>query len=512
MTPPETASAPGLWSAINRRAREAPRRIALSPGMHSPGRKLRYGELMDAIDRRVAELEDALGPGRHALGLLADNGIDWVLADLAGLRGGHVLTPLPGFFTDEQRAHVTEQARLSALITDQPQRLSAALPGNWTPRGRLGSLHLLARNEEAPHPAPVPAGVVKRTFTSGTTGSPRGIALDAQLPLTVAASIARAIDARPGDVHLCVMPLCVLLENVGGVYRSLLAGGALVVPRLDQVGLNGSSTVDPAPLARSLASHRAQVAIFVPAVLQALIEYLEHTGLRLPALRFAGVGGAPVPGTLLARARACGLPVFEGYGLTEAASVVSLNRPGACRAGSVGRPLDHLDVSIAPDGEILVGGLSGASEPGRQHAATSTLATGDLGHVDEQGFLFVHGRKCRVIVTAHGRNVSPEWVERMLQAQPSIARAAVVGHGHPHLGAVIQPAGQDSNGVAAAVEAVNAGLPDYARIATWALARRPFGLGTGELTASGEPRRDILEQAYATELFHPHRARELIVP
>jgi len=162
-------------------------------------------------------------------------------------------------------------------------------------------------------------------------------------------------------------------------------------------------------------------------------------GRRAPeGLRCVAVGGAPTPPALIEAAWAVGIPVYEGYGLSECCSVVTLNRPGALKKGSVGRPLPGLKVSIE-EGEIVVEGPSvmegylGGPNPG------GTWRTGDLGSLDEDGFLTVFGRKDNLIVTSLGRNVSPEWIETMLLADRRVGLCMVFGHGEPHLRALIVP-------------------------------------------------------------------------
>jgi long-subunit acyl-CoA synthetase (AMP-forming) len=208
-------------------------------------------------------------------------------------------------------------------------------------------------------------------------------------------------------------------------------------------------------------------------------------------LRFAGVGGARVPARLLEEADALGLHVFEGYGLTEAASVVSLNTPDARRTGSAGRPLRHVRIGRGEDGEILVGGSTltahlGDPEP---RAADAPYATGDLGGLDEDGYLHVLGRKRELLVTSFGRNVSPGWVESELLGHPAVAQAAVVGEGLPSLVAVLVAHPGRAAGLAGAVQAANARLPDYARVGAFVVADEPFRRDNGLLTRGGTPDR-----------------------
>ncbi len=169
--------------------------------------------------------------------------------------------------------------------------------------------------------------------------------------------------------------------------------------------------------------------------------------------------------------------------------MVSLNVPGSDRPGSVGRPLRAGTVHIR-DGEIVA--RSGAK----------WVATGDLGRLDEDGFLHLEGRRRNVLITSFGRNVSPEWPEAELVAGAAIAQAAVFGEGRPCLCAVLVPADAAASDVALAqeVDAANARLPDYARVRAWVRAEAPFTCGNGLATANGRPRRDAIWGTYGERL------------
>jgi long-subunit acyl-CoA synthetase (AMP-forming) len=177
--------------------------------------------------------------------------------------------------------------------------------------------------------------------------------------------------------------------------------------------------------------------------------------------------------------------------------VVALNLPGAARDGSVGRPLKHRRVAIAADGEILVEGCA-ARYLGQPVQDDPWLATGDLGHVDADGFLFVDGRKKDILITGYGRNVSPEWPEAVLLGTGLFAQAMVLGEAQAYLGALLVPAapGLDPAQLQAAVERANAQLPDYAQVRRWRPVP-PFTPAAGLLTPNGRLRRAAIRAAHA---------------
>jgi long-subunit acyl-CoA synthetase (AMP-forming) len=206
----------------------------------------------------------------------------------------------------------------------------------------------------------------------------------------------------------------------------------------------------------------------------------------------------------MAQARLVGLPAYEGYGLSEAGSVQTLNLPHGDRPGSAGKALPHARLRIDGDGQIWAAGSLMLGYLGSDRdALPAWLATGDLGRIDVDGFLHIEGRRRNVLITSFGRNVSPEWVESELQAAPAIANAVVFGDGQPALAAVLWPARADTSDddLAQAVARANARLPDYARVASWRRGRSPFTAGSGMATADGRPRREAIARLHADALF-----------
>ena len=254
------------------------------------------------------------------------------------------------------------------------------------------------------------------------------------------------------------------------------------------------------------------------------------TSTTLPSLKFMAVGGGKVSPTLLQDAQALNLPVYEGYGLSECGSVVSLNTPKANRAGSVGKPMPHASVSIAASGEVMVKGNamqgylnhdnsdnsdnSDNNQSGSAINDNAIIATGDIGHLDEDGYLYITGRRKNVLISSFGRNISPEWVESQLLTQPIIYQAAVLGDGAPSLSAVIvansnwlsaNSSRSDlhkaiENAIEQAIAIVNETLPDYARINNWKLAEMPFSTDNGLLTDNGKLRRPQILKTYEAAL------------
>ena len=452
-------------------------------------RRLDYAELCAEVTARAERLRE-MQVRRVALAL--DNGIEWALWDLALLSAGLPCVPLPGFFSPAQQAHVLDDAGIDCLI------------GPASAASERCGFHETAAGlwQRQPHGiSPLPTGTLKITYTSGTTGRPKGACLDGEAQLRVAASLCQASLLCAVQQHLCVLPLATLLENIAGLYAPLLAGACVELRPLAEIGFTGASGFELPRFLATLQQSQPHSLILLPQLLQALVGAAEQ-GVALPeSLRFIAVGGGRVAPALLERADRVGLPVFEGYGLSECASVVCLNTPEARRIGSVDRPLQHVELRLADDGEVLVRGARMLGYLGEPTLTDDWLATGDLGHF-ENGFLVLHGRKKHQFVTAYGRNVNPEWVEAELLQQPQIAQAWLHGEALAQNVAVLAPRRADCSDAEldAAIAAANATLPDYARAHHWLRATQPFTSANGLTTANGRLRRNALLDHYRTAI------------
>ena len=433
------------------------------------------------IATRVERLSGRLRrlcPAGRPVAVDLDHGAAACIADLALLAAGLPALPIPAFFTPEQTRHAIAEAGAGARLTANPR----------DPDGI--AIALLDTR-----PMPLPEATAKISFTSGSTGAPKGICLSAEHLIGVAQSVVDRIGRDHAGRHLALLPPAILLENVAGFYATMLAGGTYVALSAAETGLANPFLPDFPHMVRTIAGHRISSLILVPEYLAGIVAVLEATGARLPLLTFVAVGGARVPPALLEKAIHLGLPVHQGYGLTECGSVVTLEKEGETVRGSVGHPLGGQQIEIAADGEIVVHGNAYLGLAG-QTRAPGPLATGDIGRVDEQGRLWIEGRKKNVIITSHGRNISPEWVESQLLGQPGIMQAMVHGDGEASLSALVV-SGETNAGIAAAVAAANAALPAYAHIKSW-LRVAPFTPANGLLTGNGRLRRGAIAEKYLT--------------
>ncbi|HLD65057.1 MAG TPA: AMP-binding protein, partial [Pseudomonas sp.] len=212
-----------MWPAADTlfsRLAQQGERIALGEGE----RQLSYGQLLEELTSRCTRLQQ-MGARRVALAL--DNGIDWVLWDLALLKAGLVNVPLPGFFSLAQQRHVLDSAGVDCLIGPDHEHFRG-----W---GFQADSDGLLRRPPS-QVSELPAGTCKITYTSGTTGQPKGVCLDAATQLQVAESLLQASASCRIERHLCVLPLATLLENLAGVYAPLLAGARIELLPMAQIG------------------------------------------------------------------------------------------------------------------------------------------------------------------------------------------------------------------------------------------------------------------------------------
>ncbi len=385
----------------------------------------------------------------HCIGLLFNKSPDQVICDLALTFAGKELVPLPEFFSDAQLSHIIRTTRLTDVIANSPSIERAK---------RLGlTVHRLGAASIANVSPTIDARRI--IFTSGTSGKPKGVRLGGRQLLASVASLAQASQASAADRYLSVLPNSLLLEQIAGTYLPLSVGAAILFP-------SGASIVVPtASSALGIQQIKPTATVLVPELLLSWLNELHAHGDALGSFRFIAVGGAPISRRLAAAAWEKGLPVYEGYGLSECSSVVSVNRPGARRLGTVGRPLAEVQVTI-DDGEIAVAGPTVMEGYVGEPKIPERWRTGDLGYFNSDGFLVVTGRKDDAIVTAAGRNINPEWIEEVLTADNRLRRCVVVEH-KSELVALVVPHDAsicgDNSAMRDLITFAARGLPDYAK-------------------------------------------------
>ncbi|MEU6055585.1 AMP-dependent synthetase/ligase [Streptomyces xanthochromogenes] len=532
-----------------------------------------YTELRDTV-RRTARGLLALGiRAGDRVAILSETRPEWTYAHFACLAAGAVVVPVYPTAGDEEAAWVLADSAAKAVICEGPaeaarvEGLRGKLPaldhvllmtGEGAPGGPAGPLAgLAARAEAVPLPdllaraeAVRPDDDAELVYTSGTTGLPKGCRLTHGNMGAVQDATLHLIEGGHGDRTYLYLPLAHLLAQLIQ-FSTLLYGGELCYfgGRIEDV-VGELAEAQPTHLpsvprlfekvysvVRSLAEAKAgggerfdaAVAIGVlaaegrlPSERREEYEAADASlfGLVRAAfggrLRWALTGGAPIDPTVLDFLRACGIRVFEGYGMTESAGVISLNHPGAVRYGTVGRPVRGCEVRIADDEEVLARGpmiFPGyhANALGTAEAldAEGWLHTGDLGALDADGYLTITGRKKDLIITSAGKNLTPSHVELAIERSRFVSHAVMVGDRRPYPVALITVDGQETAGrrpeevrelVHEAVEAANAEVSRPARIREFAVLPQDFTVESGELTPTLKVRRRVVIERYAAEI------------
>jgi long-subunit acyl-CoA synthetase (AMP-forming) len=423
-----------LFDQMKRHASEAGELIAVSDQHGQLSRR----ELFARVTALAADLK-----GRpQTIGIYAPNGLDWVIAQLACAFAGKIVVPLPTFFRPAQLGHVVHDASVELILASEQTAAPAVQSGVPT--------HLIDIDRLGAGLPDVIDGFGQIIYTSGSTGQPKGVRHQSGQIAWSSAALASAIAASATDSYLSVLPLPLLLETICSIFIPTSLGAYV---HFDTGLAERAGRGDATGIAKAFETHRPTTSVLVPQLLKRWVAELQAVGQTAPSsLRFVAVGGAPVPKQIANAAWSLKIPVHEGYGLSECCSVVAVNRPKERRPGTVGRPLSGLSVSI-DDGEIVVDGPSITDGYLGQKPASGPWRTGDLGEIDRDGFVTVHGRKDSLLVTSFGRNISPEWIETMLLADPRIALCNVTGHGEPHLTALLIPTAQGAAWFAKATRA-----------------------------------------------------------
>ncbi|WP_164852310.1 AMP-binding protein [Rheinheimera riviphila] len=443
----------------------------------------------------------------------AQSSVQWALLDLACLEADVLLVPVPAYLSETQWHHVLQQVAPDLIVSDVPFGVAAPfLAANemrWVTEFSGFQLYQCLTTTRVA----TPIGTQKITFTSGSTGQPKGVCLSASAQVKVAQSLVSRINIE-APRHLCLLPLPTLLENIAGIYAPLLAGGEVLIAPEAARGFNGSRLETPALLLGLISKVQPQTLILVPELLQLLVHACRQ-GWTVPAsLKFIAVGGAKVAVDLLKQAALCGLPVYQGYGLSECCSVVALSGESALHASplqlqQVGKVLPHLEVKIVDD-EIWVKTpfLGYLGDTAADH--TEWVVTGDLGALSPDGHLVIWGRKKNLLILSSGRNVNPEWVEAELTKTGVVQQAVLFGDAKPYCVALLfcgNPTITDVQ-LAAFVSGINQQLPDYARAEHFIRLAAPLSEPQNTLTANGRPKRDVIAALYAAELAALYASKE----
>ena len=539
----------------------------------------------------------------EAVAILSRSRAEWVQVDFAIFSVGGITVPIYPTSTAEQVAYIVNDSEARLLVVEDTIQLAKVLVGVRTRLAGLGrivviegydgqnatllsweALRGLGRDQAATLGPELsaratvadPAQVATIVYTSGTTGPPKGVVQTHANHLAMVASMGQVAPARPGDVHLLLLPLAhafARLEAFMGIYLGLTTAFAespdrlgenlrevrpnflVAVPRVyEKVQARILAHVQAGSAARRAlfawtmaigrrASQRRMAGEGQRSLTRVLAHRLVFAHLHAMLggrLRFAVSGGAALSPAIAAFFHAAGIPILEGYGLTESCPVLTFNRLDAFKLGSVGRPVPGVELRLAPDGEIHARGPSIATrgywkrpeDTAENFTADGWLRTGDIGHLDEDGFLFITDRKKDLIVTSGGLNIAPQVVENLLRSDPFVSQALVYGDGRPYpvalvtvdpeaAAALARRAGvvwtdpahlaalpEVQSRVERIVTAKNAQLQSYARIKRFAVLPTELREEADEVTPTQKLKRKKVAEKYADVLESLYRSND----
>jgi long-chain acyl-CoA synthetase len=451
------------------------RRQAERLGPRTAIRQKRYGlyhdlpwdEYREQVTACASALVHAgIEPGDR-VSVFAENRIEWLVADMAILEAGAIHVPLHAPLTGRQAHYQLADAGVSWVFVSGPGQYAKLSQV----RSELPAVHGVVLFDDHPTDeenipwhaflqmgrnvrAAVAAELQRRQaamtadtlatimYTSGTTGNPKGVMLSHGNLLSNAEAFTAAAPPPPDCVFLSWLPFSHIYARTVDIYGNLVSGSIVALAEsADTLVLN---------LAEIRPHMMSAVPRFYEKVLGAVQADPKTAKARLraifgPRIDWLSSGGAPLPPAVANAYKEAGLLVLQGYGLTESSPVISFNRKDRYKLDSVGLAIPGVEVKIAPDGEILTRGphvMKGYWKDPQGTAQTikdGWLHTGDLGRIDEDGFLSITGRKKELMVLSNGKKVVPNYIEGLLLADPCIDQVVVCGEGRSYLTALIVP-------------------------------------------------------------------------
>jgi long-chain acyl-CoA synthetase len=404
-------------------------------------------------------------------------------------------------------------------------------------RARLASDPAAAADRQGRIDAVKPTDLATIIYTSGTTGEPKGVMLSHD---NIVSNVLGSVKVLPqfdrDDVGLTFLPLSHAFERTA-IYMYLHQGLTIVFAEsLDTIGRDMAAerptvmTGVPRVYEKLRARILASIAKETPARQRVLLaDRLVFSAIRARLggrLRYLVSGSAPLSPTTTEFFFALGLPIYEGYGLTETSPVLTVNPPDAPRVGTVGRPIPGVEIRIAEDGEILARGPNVMQGYYNRPAETAEVLrdgwfhTGDIGRLDSEGYLSITDRRKELIVTAGGKKIAPAPLEHLLRASPLVAEAVIIGDRRPFPAALIvpnypilesrlrelgRPIGayealaerEDVRGLyQELVDAVNRDLAQFERIKKIVLLSTEFSIASGELTPTLKVKRRVVAERW----------------
>ena len=562
-----------LWQRAASAGRTRPAFIVEKDGAWSPVGWDEATERVAALANGFLSLGVEKG---DKVAILCRTRLEWSLTDYALSTIGAVVIPIYPTSSPSEIAYILRDSETKLLLSEDEEQLAKTrdlegdLPslelviGIDTPGGG-GTLEDVAEagrawgpsNPEALARAAAQVGpddVLTFLYTSGTTGNPKGCLLSHRNYVAMTDAVV-AVNAlfRDDDTALLFLPLAhnfarliqftaaavgfplALCPDVRGVSAALAEVKPTLFPSVPRVyekvhtavkaaaAESGGAKRRLAEWAFAVGERKAQGDSGAALALQHRIAdrlVLSKVRARMGGrMRFAVSGGAPLAPEIARFFNACGVLILEGYGMTECTTAATLNPPGAPRFGSVGLALPGIELKIDTDGEILIRGATVFGGYYRNPEATAEsvtpdgwLRSGDIGTIDDDGYLTITDRKKDIIVTAGGKNVAPQVIENALTTSPYVSNAVVIGDNRPYIVALITVDPDEVKAIGApdspevhatierAVAEVNAELGRVEQIKRFTILPRDFSTEHGEITATLKVKRRVVLGNFSDEI------------
>ena len=552
-----TRTIPALWRRAVSSGRPGLAYLAKEEGGWTPVSWEEAGRRVDELSHGFLALGLSKG---DSFAILGNTRLEWALVDFALAQIGVIVVPVYATSSPADCAYVLEHSESLGVICETEEmreRVAAVRLDHVLTFADLDELAARGREHAAANPRAVEEiaatigeeDILTIVYTSGTTGPPKGCVMLHKNYASVVEALEQIQLNRAGETVLLFLPLAhtyaqlVLYDGAGVGFTIAFEPDILqVAESLQQVHPTGMPSVprvyekvhaavtaklaEGSGLQRSIAdwalgvgyraSRLRQEGRSLPpwlALQHRLADRLVFSKVKARLggkLRAAVSGAAPISVELLEFFHAVDVLILEGYGLTESSSGCSVNREDRLRFGTVGPPLPGIEVRIADDGEILIRGDNVFAGYYKDEAATRAaidsegwLHTGDVGELDEDGFLHITDRKKDIIVTAGGKNVAPQNLENDLKRAPGISQALIVGDRRPYLVALVtvEPGVEDAEAVVqSAVDEVNRDRTRYEQIKKFAVLPRDFSAELNELTPTMKLKRNVIVERYADEI------------
>ncbi len=569
-----------LTNLIAERAWFEPERITMSRPLGDGWQPMTAREVESDV-RAAAKgfIAAGINPGDR-IAIMARTRYEWTILDFASWFAGAVVVPIYETSSAEQVDWILNDSGSVALIVETPahrELVSTVLPSHtrhiWTMTEdvlqvlRDAGAHISDAEIDNRRKGLTPETLATLIYTSGTTGRPKGVQLTHGNFLAECGNVvegASDLFLKPGGSTLLFLPVAHVfgrMVQIGSITAGLHLAHCsdpagrlpldlasfkptfvLAVPRIFEKVYNGAEAKAEAAGKGKIFRKAAEVAIAYSENLDAkkfkpllslkhkLFDALVYSKIRNGLggrVEAAISGGAPLGARLGHFYRGAGVTILEGYGLTETTAGATLNLSSDLRIGSVGRPIPGTSIKIAEDGEVLIGGDIVMRGYWQNDAANQEVfdgkwfKSGDLGRLDEDGFLYITGRKKELIVTAGGKNVAPAVLEDRLRAHPLVSQCMVVGDNQPFIaalitidadmlkgwiaannktGATVETLVNDPDLIAViqtAVDEANKAVSKAESIRKFAILSEDFTIAGGQLTAKLSVKRHVVAQQYA---------------